>query len=184
MLPNRASICDFVCSRCWLRSACRAASDRRFLVGEGLKIVSANMLRSDGLENARVIDFVKHSLKIGPPDLDSEAPVEGNFAPPNAQNIVIIRFWCITNPWDNQKPCILQHSGRRAGGAVHASRGASPASSEMGRPYKEQRINKHRASILQFTDSRGQSITFGKLTLHIVQGTVADSALGGGDACK
>ena len=91
MLPNRASICDFVCSRCWLRSACRAASDRRFLVGEGLKVVSANMLRSDGLENARVIDFVKHSLKIGFRDFDSEAHAEGNFAAQNAQNHVIYK---------------------------------------------------------------------------------------------
>ena len=88
MLLNRASICDFVCSRCWLQRAYRAPSDRRFLAGEGLKIVSADMLRSDGLENARAIDFVKHSLKIGLPDLDSEAPAEGKFAPQNAQNQV------------------------------------------------------------------------------------------------
>ena len=91
MLSNRASICDFVCSQCWRRSACCAASDRRFLVGEGLKVVSANMLRSDGLENARVIDFVKHSLKNGSPDLDSEAPAEGSFAAQNEHNHVIYK---------------------------------------------------------------------------------------------
>ena len=89
MLLNRASICDFVCARCWLQRACLAPSDRRFLVWEGETNVSTDMLRSDGLENPRVIDFVKRSLEIGPPDLDSEAPAEGNFAPSNAQNNVI-----------------------------------------------------------------------------------------------
>ena len=49
------------------------------------------MLRSDGLENARVIDFVKHSLKIDPPDLDSEFPAEGSFAAQNAHNHVIYK---------------------------------------------------------------------------------------------
>ena len=120
MLPNRASICDFVCSRCWLRSACRAASDRRFLGGEGLKIVSANMLRSDGLENARVIDFVKHSLKIGPPDLDSEAPVEGNFAPPNAQNIVIYKVLVYHKPLGQPKTLYFTAFWASSRGAMHA----------------------------------------------------------------
>ena len=86
MLPNKARICDFVCSRCGLRRACRGPSDRRFLVGERFKIVSTGTLENDGLENPRVIDFVKPSLKIGLPDLDSEAPAEGIFAPSNAQN--------------------------------------------------------------------------------------------------
>ena len=48
------------------------------------------MLRSDGLENARVIDFVKHSLKIGHLDLASEAPAEGNFAAQNAKTKVLV----------------------------------------------------------------------------------------------
>ena len=87
-MTNRARICDFVCSRCWLQRAYRAPSDRRFLAGEGLKFVSADMLRSDGLENPRVIGFVKHSLKFGPPDLDSEALAEGKFAAQSAQNHV------------------------------------------------------------------------------------------------
>ena len=90
MLPNRARICDFVCSRCGLRRACRGPSDRRFLVGERFKIVSTDTLKNDGLENPRVIDFTAEiSLKFGLPDLDSETPAEGNFGALNAQNHVI-----------------------------------------------------------------------------------------------
>ena len=90
MLPNRARICDFVCSRCGLRRACRGPSDRRFLVGERFKIVSTDTLKNDGLENPRVIDFAKEiSLKFGLPDLDSETPAGRNFAALNAQNHVI-----------------------------------------------------------------------------------------------
>ena len=89
MLPNRAGICDFVCSRCGLRRACRGPSDRRFLVGERFKIVSTGTLKNDGLENPLVIEFAKNPLKFGLPDLDSETPAEGKFAALNAQSHVI-----------------------------------------------------------------------------------------------
>ena len=79
------------------------------------------MLRSDGLENARVIDFVKHSLKIGPPDLDSEAPVEGNFAPPNAQNIVIYIVLVYHKPLGQPKTLYFTAFWASSRGAVHAS---------------------------------------------------------------
>ena len=97
MLPNRASICDFVCSRCWLQRACHAPSDRRFLVVEGQKHIRSDTLGNHVLENARVIDFVKHLLKIGPPDLDSDAPAESNFAAQNAQHPVIYKVlvYCV-----------------------------------------------------------------------------------------
>ena len=122
MLPNRASICDFVCSRCWLRSACRAACDRRFLVGEGLNIVSANMLRSDGLENARVIDFVKHSLKIGLPDLASEALAEGKFAAQSAQNLVIYMVLVHHKPLGQPKTLYFTAFWASSRGPAHAGR--------------------------------------------------------------
>ena len=42
-----------------------------------------------GLGNRRVIDFLKHSSKLGLPDLDLEAPPEGHGGAQSAQNIVI-----------------------------------------------------------------------------------------------
>ena len=50
---------------------------------------STNAFRNDGLENSRVIDFFKCSLKFGSPDLDSEVPAQGNHAAQNAQNHII-----------------------------------------------------------------------------------------------
>ena len=45
------------------------------------------MLKNDGLENPRAIDFVKHSLRFGFPDLDSEALREAIFTAQNAQTM-------------------------------------------------------------------------------------------------
>ena len=42
-----------------------------------------------GLGNRRVIDFLKKMSSFGLPDLDLEAPSEGRFGAPSAQNIVI-----------------------------------------------------------------------------------------------
>ena len=46
-------------------------------------------VKIEGLGNRRVIDFLKHSSKLGLPGLDLEAPPEGHGGAQSAQNIVI-----------------------------------------------------------------------------------------------
>ena len=72
--------------------------------------MSKNIVRIEGMENRRVIDFVKHSLRFGLPDLDFEAPSEGNFGAQNAQNIVFHNVLDIFELGVVSKPCFLQHS--------------------------------------------------------------------------
>ena len=48
-----------------------------------------SIVNIEGLGNRRVIDFLKHSSKLGLPDLDLEAPPEGHGGVQSAQHIVI-----------------------------------------------------------------------------------------------
>ena len=48
-----------------------------------------SMVNIEGLENRRVIDFLKYSSKLGLPDLDLEAPPEGHGGAQSAQNTII-----------------------------------------------------------------------------------------------
>ena len=89
---------------------------------KGLNVISNNMVRIDGVENPRVIDFVKHSLKIGPPDLDSEAPAEGNFAPQNAQNHVIYMVLVCHKTLGQPKTLYFTAFWASSRGPVHARR--------------------------------------------------------------
>ena len=60
------------------------------------------MVRIDGLENHRVIDFLKHSLNCGFPNLDIEVP-EGNFEPQRTHNPVMYKVWASREPQGQPK---------------------------------------------------------------------------------
>ena len=69
-----------------------------------------SMVNIEGLENRRVIDFLKHSSRLGLPGLDLEALSEGHFGAPSVQNTVIHNVFVHFCFDFASKPCFLQHS--------------------------------------------------------------------------
>ena len=66
-----------------------------------------SMVNIEGLENRRVIDFLKHSSRLGLPGLDLEALSEGHFGAPSVQNIVIHNVFAPFCFDFASKPCFL-----------------------------------------------------------------------------
>ena len=64
----------------------------------------------EGLGNRRVIDFLKHSSRLGLPGLDLEALSEGHFGAPSVQNTVIHNVFVHFCFDFASKHCFLQHS--------------------------------------------------------------------------